>query len=125
MVTTKGQQRNELEEVSIQMLGYLCQAINRISTKRLKSYKQTKDFIKKLGVKTYKLDYINSYVYKNVFVDVYEYKQGGMLIYSKDEYIIGCKVYHPNYVYRKYLKEVLKNYSMLEIANAVIFERKY
>ena len=115
--------KREKPALFLQVLGGLCESVNRVSTKRQSSYKLAEVLVQELGYMNCNLNYINSYVYKDNIVDVYKIPYTQITVYAQDTGVIGFKIKEPTYACKKYIKEKLTEFSMLETRSNIICER--
>lgn len=116
---------NTRENLSIQVLAYVCKTVNRVNIKQLNSFKHTKEFIRSMGYSDIDVEYVTSYCHNNSLIDLFKALQGRMLVYSTKDCIIGFKVKNPPYAFKRYVVEKLQCFSLLETGKNIICERKY
>lgn len=108
----------------IQVLANLCETVNRVNIKQLNSYKLTRKLVSSMGYIDNDIKYETTYYHDNSLIDLYKAIGGRILIYSTEKHIIGFKVKNPPYAFKRYVKEKLQNFSVLETSGYIICERK-
>lgn len=123
MNTVKETSMKPKNSVSIQVLSYVCETVNRVNLKNVASFKEAEKWAKFIGFRLGKVLYVNSYRYDGYLIDVYEHESKSIIMYIREKTVLGFKILNPNYYYKEYLRDRLKNFSMIEISGGVLYNR--
>lgn len=113
----------KIAEVSLKALASVCSAVNRINIKSLNSYKLACKLLESLGYIYPDVEYENSYMIEDEYIDMYSYLNKNILIYSTNENIIGLKVKEAPYSVKKFLEMALSGYKIYQTCEYTVYER--